>query len=131
MCLCFFFFSSRRRHTRCALVTGVQTCALPISREALARSDWPAALAAIKAMGEEQRSGSRWTWFAARLTELTGDKAGAQALYRAAAREPDFPGLLAAHRPHHPAPLCPWIAPADPPARPEDRPVGEECARKG
>src|SRR3546814_2502921 len=26
----FFFFSSRRRHTRCALVTGVQTCARPI-----------------------------------------------------------------------------------------------------
>src|SRR3546814_1713445 len=46
LCLCFtfvyvlfiislslfvFYFSSRRRHTRCALVTGVQTCALPIS----------------------------------------------------------------------------------------------------
>src|SRR3546814_10356949 len=34
VCVCglyFFFFSSRRRHTRCALVTGVQTCALPIS----------------------------------------------------------------------------------------------------
>src|SRR3546814_4882348 len=36
LCVCltcvvaFFFFSSRRRHTRCALVTGVQTCALPI-----------------------------------------------------------------------------------------------------
>src|SRR3546814_8066110 len=35
MCVCsplrvYFFFSSRRRHTRCALVTGVQTCALPI-----------------------------------------------------------------------------------------------------
>src|SRR3546814_10673956 len=29
-----FFFSSRRRHTRCALVTGVQTCALPISEDA-------------------------------------------------------------------------------------------------
>src|SRR3546814_4718765 len=29
VCL-FFFFSSRRRHTSCALVTGVQTCALPI-----------------------------------------------------------------------------------------------------
>src|SRR3546814_2501525 len=28
----FFLLSSRRRHTRCALVTGVQTCALPISR---------------------------------------------------------------------------------------------------
>src|SRR3546814_5090584 len=26
-----FFFASRRRHTRCALVTGVQACALPIS----------------------------------------------------------------------------------------------------
>src|SRR3546814_13393540 len=30
-----FFFSSRRRHTRCALVTGVQTCALPILPEAV------------------------------------------------------------------------------------------------
>src|SRR3546814_962916 len=31
MALFCFFFSSRRRHTSCALVTGVQTCALPIS----------------------------------------------------------------------------------------------------
>src|SRR3546814_9984131 len=31
ICCCLFFCSSRRRHTRCALVTGVQTCALPIS----------------------------------------------------------------------------------------------------
>src|SRR3546814_818372 len=30
--MCVFFFSSRSRHTRCALVTGVQTCALPISQ---------------------------------------------------------------------------------------------------
>src|SRR3546814_1101754 len=30
MCFDVFFFSSRRRHTRCALVSGVQTCALPI-----------------------------------------------------------------------------------------------------
>src|SRR3546814_8964509 len=50
MCMCmsllmlFFFFSSRRRHTRCALVTGVQTCALPIWRksdERLANCDFP------------------------------------------------------------------------------------------
>src|SRR3546814_558437 len=35
--MCFFlFFSSRRRHTRCALVTGVQTCALPICEYNLA-----------------------------------------------------------------------------------------------
>src|SRR3546814_670896 len=32
----FFFFSSRRRHTSCALVTGVQTCALPIYSRRLA-----------------------------------------------------------------------------------------------
>src|SRR3546814_5466796 len=40
----FFFFSSRRLHTRCALVTGVQTCALPISpgRRRAARWSWPA-----------------------------------------------------------------------------------------
>src|SRR3546814_13250355 len=32
VCFFSFFFSSRRRHTGCALVTGVQTCALPICR---------------------------------------------------------------------------------------------------
>src|SRR3546814_5936789 len=39
----FFFFSSRRRHTRCALVTGVQTCALPISlaKQGLCDGDAP------------------------------------------------------------------------------------------
>src|SRR3546814_9651738 len=31
-----FVFSSRRRHTRCALVTGVQTCALPIFNAVIA-----------------------------------------------------------------------------------------------
>src|SRR3546814_5200823 len=36
-----FFFASRRRHTRCALVTGVQTCALPISRRRAAARAWP------------------------------------------------------------------------------------------
>src|SRR3546814_6826015 len=45
MCLCVivFFFSSRRRHTRCALVTGVQTCALPIlwDYESDAPQMWP------------------------------------------------------------------------------------------
>src|SRR3546814_3411467 len=33
-----FFFSSRRRHTRCALVTGVQTCALPVHQERIFRT---------------------------------------------------------------------------------------------
>src|SRR3546814_1599742 len=39
-CVCvtvYFFVTSRRRHTRCALVTGVQTCALPISEPAARR----------------------------------------------------------------------------------------------
>src|SRR3546814_5154924 len=40
----FFFFSSRIRHTRCALVTGVQTCALPISCSS------PPALASLSAL---------------------------------------------------------------------------------
>src|SRR3546814_17273651 len=35
----FFFFSSTSRHTRCALVTGVQTCALPIYAVKYARRD--------------------------------------------------------------------------------------------
>src|SRR3546814_2729403 len=39
---CFFFFSSRGRHTRCALVTGVQTCALPISGRPRERPHGPA-----------------------------------------------------------------------------------------
>src|SRR3546814_7104651 len=34
-----YFFSIRRRHTRCALVTGVQTCALPISLRAAKPGD--------------------------------------------------------------------------------------------
>src|SRR3546814_6359391 len=36
-----FFFSSRRRHTRCALLTGVQTCALPICRIKSPHANFP------------------------------------------------------------------------------------------
>src|SRR3546814_19333319 len=53
-----FFFSSRRRHTRCALVTGVQTCALPISYQ----------VRAIRAMAESLAQGRR----AGLLTMATG-----------------------------------------------------------
>src|SRR3546814_7777266 len=44
----FFFFSSRRRHTRCALVTGVQTCALPIYGDL---ANWTVPGKMIKGMG--------------------------------------------------------------------------------
>jgi soluble lytic murein transglycosylase len=78
-------------------------------REAMARSDWRAALAAIRAMPDKQRSDSRWTYFEGRLLELTGDKVGAQAAYHRAAREPQFHGFLAADRINQPYALCPWL----------------------
>src|SRR3546814_6286589 len=45
----FFFVSSRRRHTRCALVTGVQTCALPISLRHPIGLEFPAMVVAAQA----------------------------------------------------------------------------------
>src|SRR3546814_7367756 len=49
-CIVFsFFFSSRRRHTRCALVTGVQTCALPIS--SCRAREWPCEGSTIPSCG--------------------------------------------------------------------------------
>src|SRR3546814_14875360 len=49
-----FFISSRRRHTRCALVTGVQTCALPIFLSAPVQADKTgAAIAALKTQMKE------------------------------------------------------------------------------
>src|SRR3546814_3732318 len=47
----FVFFSSRRRHTRCALVTGVQTCALPIWAAAVAPGPAEAAAARRRTTG--------------------------------------------------------------------------------
>src|SRR3546814_15203456 len=56
---CIFFFSSRRRHTRCALVTGVQTCALPIC---------------LRAVTEEgSRLFQRNSWFGLRQPRFRGE----------------------------------------------------------
>ena len=77
-------------------------------REALTRSDWPAALAAIRKMPDAQRNDSRWLYFAARTSELGGDSASAKALYAQAARKTDFYGFLAADRLNQPYALCPW-----------------------
>jgi len=85
------------------------------AREAMARSDWKAALDAIRAMPAKQREDSRWRWFEGRMLEKTGRKAEAQALFRAAATSPTFHGFLAADRMQLPYALCPWD-PADPPA---------------
>lgn len=78
------------------------------AREAMARADWPAALAAIRQMPAEQRNDSRWQYFEARLAEKTGDSANASALYASAAREPTFHGFLAADHLQQPYALCPW-----------------------
>ncbi|HRP73433.1 MAG TPA: transglycosylase SLT domain-containing protein [Luteimonas sp.] len=78
-------------------------------REALSRSDWPAALAALQKMGPKQRGNSRWQWFEARMRELTGDRAGAQALFAQVATQPEFHGFLAADRLQQPYALCPWM----------------------
>src|SRR3546814_10157633 len=75
MCDDVFFFSSRRRHTRCALVTGVQTCALPIWTGFAAFAGFPGVLPAIvltpteKALprrGQERHEGA----IAAKMTSL-------------------------------------------------------------
>ena len=86
-------------------------------REALSRSDWAAALAAIQRMPEAQRNDSRWLYFAARTSELIGDAAGAKSLYTQAARKPDFHGFLAADRLGQPYALCPWEPGATPAAK--------------
>ncbi len=78
------------------------------TREAMARGDWPAALAAIRKMPAKQRNDSRWRWFEGRLLEKTGKPAEATALYRAAASEPTFHGFLAADKLKQPYALCPW-----------------------
>lgn len=78
------------------------------TREAMARGDWPAALAAIRRMPPTQRNDSRWRWFEGRLLEKTGRTGEATALYRAAATEPTFHGFLAADKLKQPYALCPW-----------------------
>src|SRR3546814_1240201 len=85
-----FFFSSRRRHTRCALVTGVQTCALPIfgfgssgierrSDRGIAAFALDAAVAAIEDAGIERDAidgyvGAPWATNAGALHAEGGDE---------------------------------------------------------
>src|SRR3546814_9902725 len=80
----FVFFSSRRRHTRCALVTGVQTCALPISAQR-DRTSGVAAEQVIAAAEDSQKlevcrlcpKGNR---AGATRCHIAGDRQGAGAL---------------------------------------------------
>ncbi len=87
------------------------------TREAMARGDWPAALAAIRRMPASQRNDSRWRWFEARLLDKTGKPAEALPLYRAAANAATFHGFLAADKLQQPYALCPWTPDDDAQAR--------------
>ncbi len=98
-----------------ALPTAAQT---PLTREwrvrvALARADWPAVLAAIRAMPEAQRDANEWRYFEARALAATGARTRADARWRALARSPTYYGFLAADQVQRPYALCP----RDPPAR--------------
>src|SRR3546814_12530047 len=69
----FFFFSSRRRHTSCALVTGVQTCALPIWRAQRDQKAVDAALADLKAAAKDGRNIMEPSIAAAKAGVTTGE----------------------------------------------------------
>src|SRR3546814_3935963 len=68
-CLFCFFFSCRRRHTRCALVTGVQTCPLPISRVTAAAPTHAELESFVSAAGRVADHSSLRPW---RVIELRG-----------------------------------------------------------
>src|SRR3546814_6003530 len=90
-----FFFSSRRRHTRCALVTGVQTCALPISarrtpsfkRSTLSRR----ARQDVPLLPEQRSLGELWSPGAENRSAATSSTAHCR-------HNPAFPGSAARHR---------------------------------
>src|SRR3546814_6153637 len=67
-----FFFSSRRRHTRCALVTGVQTCALPICIVELAPLEVDDAVATLVATAHAPRGDATMVVAAAGLAQPLG-----------------------------------------------------------
>src|SRR3546814_14698151 len=77
MCGFFVFCSSRRRHTRCALVTGVQTCALPISTfVAMAQAHAPVTRADLRRIGSLYPPGTfDGIWAAASLVHLSDAEA--------------------------------------------------------
>src|SRR3546814_4122011 len=91
--LSFFFFSSRRRHTRCALVTGVQTCALPIYTIDFYLSSTRSARAAKRFLGKALRGLKDWE----KPAKLNTDKAPS---YGAAIAELKREGKLAAETEH-------------------------------
>lgn len=87
------------------------------TREALAREDWPAARKAIAAMPVEQQAEPRWRYVAARLDQIAGSTAAADAQLATLAGEAHYHGFLAADRTRSAYPLCPLDTAQDPAVR--------------
>jgi soluble lytic murein transglycosylase len=85
-------------------------------REAIARRDGEAGLAALAAMPVRLRERSRWRLIEARLLSARGEEAAAQARLGEAATEANFHGFLAAELAGLDYPLCPLPAAAGPSA---------------
>src|SRR3546814_18057359 len=79
MYLLVLFFSSRRRHTSCALVTGVQTCALPISNGRILKNTATGAIMEPKdffkhARGTPVGKGANFNyWYSGSLSTVGGN----------------------------------------------------------
>src|SRR3546814_2081638 len=104
----FFFLSSRRRHMRCALVTGVQTCALPISPTMAMSST---ARTACRNDPRYVGYGRRPLWRAGerafhradrRLAHMSDERSELRRAFDGG-RTPARPGRVARDRPVHPA----------------------------
>src|SRR3546814_2130187 len=93
----FFFFSSRRRHTRCALVTGVQTCALPISSRKVSRTWLTVTLPASRSCGGGALRQSKPSHGAKSLPTIT--KLGAASMPKARNRRGSIPSAWGASSP--------------------------------
>src|SRR3546814_12904244 len=124
-----FFFSSRRRHTRCALVTGVQTCALPIwlvSTVPLYAANAASAPASFDRTCERSRPPSKMVWsrFANLCSLIMSNRFPIEAALDYPLPPIDRTGkrchLTQTHCPHdaeHPPvaarPPCPWRSVSD------------------
>src|SRR3546814_13704968 len=101
-----FFFSSRRRHTRCALVTGVQTCALPISARRRQRGILVGLVPAycgggVRLRGDLLRRQGRVPRPPALLRDAPGHRRFARARHPAPPPPCQQPVALPAPHPHH------------------------------
>lgn len=82
-------------------------------RVALARQEWPAALAALDALGPSQKDDGEWRYFRARVLAQMGRTAEAEAAWRNVAQEATYFGFLAADRLGTGYAICPATMASD------------------